>query len=71
MGVLRAPPRNADQLQPALQPPGIAGAQWTPHAYELEVEGPAVTVVVGISGASRARTIYHLDALTVLFTEEP
>ncbi len=71
VGVLRAPPRNADQLQPALQPPGIAGAQWTPHAYELEVEGPAVTVVVGISGASRARTIYHLDALTVLFTEEP
>jgi hypothetical protein len=71
VGILRAPPRNADQLQPALQPPGIAGAQWTAHAYELEVEGPAVTVVIGISGASRGRILYHLDALTVLFTEEP
>jgi hypothetical protein len=71
VGVFRAPPRNADQLQPALQPPGIAGAGWTAHAYDVAVEGPAVTVVIGISGASRRRTLYHLDALTVLFTEEP
>jgi len=71
VGVFRVPPRSADQLQPALQPPGIAGARWTPHAYQLEVEGPAVTLVIGISGASRARTIYHLDALTVRFDEEP
>jgi len=48
-----------------------AGARWTPHAYELEVEGAAVTVVIGISGGSLARTIYHLDALTVLFNEGP
>src|SRR5712664_3913681 len=71
VGVFRAPPRSADELQPALQPPGIAGARWTLHAYELEVEGAAVTVVIGLVGASRARTIYHLDALTVLFDEEP
>lgn len=68
-GVLPAPPRNADELQPALQAPGIAGAQWTPHAYELEVEGAAVTVVIGIAGATRGPIVYHLDALTVLFAE--
>src|SRR5712671_3188428 len=38
VGVFPAPPRNADALQAALQPPGIAGTAWTSHAYELEAQ---------------------------------
>jgi hypothetical protein len=71
VGVLRAPPRNADALQPALQPPGIAGSKWTAHAYEFDLEGSAATVVIGISGATRGQILYHLDALTVLFADAP
>jgi hypothetical protein len=70
-GVLRAPPRDADALQPALQTPGIAGSRWTPHAYDFEVDGTAATVVIGIAAASPGPIVYHLDALTVLFADVP
>ncbi|MFL5309761.1 MAG: hypothetical protein ACJ79H_04830 [Myxococcales bacterium] len=71
VGVLRAPPRDADALQPALRPPGIAGSRWTSHAYDFELDGGAATVVIGISGATRGQIVYHLDALTVLFADAP
>ena len=67
VGVLPAPPRNTDELQPAVQAQGIAGTQWTQHAYEFEVSGGVVTVVVGVAAGVPGRTLYHLDALTVLF----
>lgn len=67
-GFLPSSPRNADELQPALQPDGIAGTAWKQHAYDADIQGPAVTVVIGISGANKGPTIDHLDALTVAFT---
>jgi hypothetical protein len=70
-GVLSAPPRDADALQPALQAPGIAGSRWTPHAVDLEVQGGTATVVIGIAGRTPGRIVYHLDAVTVLFTDAP
>ena len=69
VGVLPAPPRNADALQPAVQPPGIAGSRWTPYAYDFEMDGSAATVVIGISGTTPGRIVYHLDALTILFAD--
>ena len=71
VGVLPAPPRNADALQPALQPPGIAGSTWTSHSYDFDLTGSAATVVIGISGATPGQIVYHLDALTVLFADAP
>ena len=71
VGILRAPPRNADALQPALQPPGIAGSRWTSYGYDSDLEGSAATVVIGISAATPGRIVYHLDALTVSFTDAP
>jgi hypothetical protein len=71
VGVLGAPPRNADALQPALQAPGIAGSTWTAHAYDFDMTGSTATVVIGISGAVTGPIVYHLDALTVLFTDAP
>jgi len=55
-GVLPAPPRNADALQPALQSPGIAGSKWTSHAYDFDMTGSTATVVIGISGRPRDRS---------------
>lgn len=71
VGVLPSPPRNVDALQPALQAQGIAGTQWTQHAYEFNVTGAFATVVVGVAAANSGRTVYHLDALTVRFVEAP
>jgi hypothetical protein len=67
-GFLPSSPRNADQLQAALQPDGITGVAWTPHSYDVEIQGPAVTVVIGIVGASKGPRVDHLDAVTVAFT---
>jgi hypothetical protein len=71
VGVLPAPPRSADALTPALQPPGIAGSRWTSHAYDFDLSGSTATVVIGISGAAPGLIVYHLDALTVLFADAP
>ena len=70
-GVLRAPPRDVDALQPALQSPGIAGSSWTPHAVDVEFDGNTATVVIGVSGRFPGRIVYHFDAVTVLFTDVP
>jgi len=71
VGVLPAPPRNADALQSALQSPGIAGSRWTSHAYDFDLAGSTATVVIGISGATPGQIVYHLDALTVVFVDAP
>jgi hypothetical protein len=71
VGALPAPPRSADALEPALQAQGIAGTRWTQHAYDFEIAGPSATVVVGVAAGAPGRTVYHLDALTVLFADAP
>jgi len=69
VGVFPAPPRTDDELQRAMQPPGIASFRWTPHAYDFAVDGAVATVVIGVAGGTTGRALYHLDALTVLFTD--
>lgn len=68
-GILPEPPRNADALQKALRGPGIAGSTWATRSYDLELDGGAATVVLGISGAAPGKVLYYLDAVTVVFTE--
>lgn len=68
-GILPAPPRNDDALQPALRGPGIAGITWATRSYDREIDGGAVTVVLGISGGAPGRILYYLDAVTVALTE--
>ena len=69
VGAFPAAPRSEDAIQSALQPAGIASFQWTSHAYDFEVDGSAVVVIVGVAGGTTGRVIYHLDAMTVLFTD--
>jgi CheY-specific phosphatase CheX len=52
-----------------MQPAGIATFRWTPQAYHFAVDGAAVSVVIGVAGGTSGRALYHLDALTVLFTD--
>jgi len=68
-GVLLAPPRSDDALQPTLQAPGIGGASWTSRTYDLELDGSVATVVIGISGGSPGQMVYYLDAVTVAFAD--
>ena len=69
VGVFPAPPRTEDELQHAMQPPGIASFQWTSYAYDLAVDGAVATIVIGIAGGTTGHALYHLDALTVRFTD--
>jgi hypothetical protein len=68
-GILPAPPRTDDALQPALGLPGISGTSWATRVYDLQLEGDSATVVIGISGTSPGQIVDYLDAVTVLFTE--
>jgi hypothetical protein len=74
-GVLPRPPRNRDELQPAVQGYNTVGRSgavtWDGHAYDFDVQGASATVVVGLWSGSRGAKSYYLDAVEVLFSAEP
>ncbi len=74
-GFLPAPPRTDDALGGVASADtstgGATGFAWVGKSSDAEVSGPAVTAVIGVWGTSASARTYYLDAVTVLFTEEP